>query len=266
MVPDNILCFRRTNTSAFKPRVISANYHHRFELVVPLDKAGPARIGDVTYTLRPYEAALIFPNQFHHYMDVENGQIDWLFITFELQNYEEIAGLKGSPRTLDPSEVHLLALIAMEYAFPATGSPDVVEISHHLLKLLRSMIKAPLIAAEQRDTQRGKHSRDVLLEKINHYVRSHLKEAPTIDDLAKALNYSVSHMRVVFRTQLGISLGKYIRESRLSHAARLFHSTNKNISEVAEECGFNSLFAFSRAFKKTYGMAPKAYSKLVQQG
>ncbi len=264
MAPDNIVFFKRTNISAFRPEGVSNNYHHRFELLVVVEKAGPVRLGDVNFFLHPGEAALIFPNQFHHYMDVEQGKMEWLFVTFELKNADEIEALRGMPKVLDASELHLLALIVMEYTHPARGTPDIVEISHNLAQLLRSMVNAPNIPEERRGIRPSDNPRDVLLEKMNRYVRQHLKEAPTISDLAKALDYSVSHMRAVFRTQLGISLGKYIRESRLSKAASLLQSTDKNISEVAEESGFKSLFAFSRAFKKAYGMAPKAYSKLVR--
>jgi AraC-like DNA-binding protein len=104
------------------------------------------------------------------------------------------------------------------------------------------------------------------LEKINRHVRSHLSAALTIAELADTLGYSVSHLRAVFRTRLGISLGRYIRESRLSEAAKLLQSSDLKISEVAEKSGFESLFAFSRAFKKAYGMPPKTYGKLVREG
>ncbi len=264
MAPENIVFFKRTDIGAFKPEGVSNNYHHRFELVVIVEKGGPVRIEDTNFLLQPGEAALIFPNQFHHYMDVEQGKIEWLFITFELKNAKEIASLRCAPKILDPSELHLLALILMENVQPANGEPDVVEISHHLARLLRSMVQAPGIPDERKGVQPGENPRDILLERMNRYVRQHLKEAPTISDLAKALDYSVSHMRAVFRTQLGISLGRYIRESRLSTAASLLQSTDLNISDVAKESGFKSLFAFSRAFKKAYGMAPKAYSKLVR--
>jgi AraC-like DNA-binding protein len=204
---------------------------------------------------------------------VEHDELEWLFITFELQNPETIASLRDAPRVLDSAQVQLLSLILMEFVHLAGGVPDVVEISYHLSRLLRGMVGARLIAEERRDISPGGKARtsdsgdgvrDIILERINGYVRSHLKEAPTISDLARDLGYSVSHLRAVFRNQLGVSLGKYIRESRLSQAASLLQSTEKNVSGVAEECGFKSLFAFSRAFKKAYGMAPKAYSKWVR--
>lgn len=264
MAPDNIILFKRTNVASFKPDGVSNNYHHRFELVVVIEKAGPVRIGESTYLLQPQEAALIFPNQFHHYIDVEQGQLEWLFITFELKSAEAIAALKDSPRVLNSAELELLGLIVMEYTHPAMGTPNAVEISHHLARLLRSMANAPEISPERRCIQTEGGPRDLLLEKMNQYVRLHLDEAPTIHELSRALDYSVSHMRTVFRSQLGVSLGRYIRESRLSKAASLLQSTTMNVSEVAKESGFKSLFAFSRAFKKAYGMAPKAYSRLVR--
>lgn len=269
MAPDNIVFFKRTDTSAFRPEGVTNNYHHRFELVVVMEKGGPVRIGDTTYRLQPGEAALIFPNQFHHYMDVEQGRMEWLFITFELQNPQEIAALRDSPRILGTPHLHLLRLSVAEYAQPAAGEPDPVEISCHLSHLLRALLAAPEIPPDRRnlstgrarDPKSGENARDVILEKINRYVRSHLKKAPAIGDLARDLNYSVSHLRAVFRDELGVSLGKYIRESRLAAAASDLLTTDKKVSEIAEETGFRSLYALSRAFKQAYGMAPRAYKK-----
>lgn len=270
MSPDNIVFFKRTDVSAFRPEGVSNNYHHRFELVTVIEKGGPVRIGDSNYLLQPGEAALIFPNQFHHYMDVEQGELEWLFVTFELQNPERISPLRDSPRALDFAQLQLLSLVVMEFVHPVNVIPDIVEISYNLSRFLRGMVDAPRISEDRRDVRSGGRARDVgsadgardvILEKINRYVRSHLQQAPTIGDLARDLGFSVSHLRAVFRNQLGVSLGKYIRESRLSQAASLLQARDKNVSEVAEESGFKSLFAFSRAFKKAYGMPPKAYGK-----
>ena len=90
LAPDNIILFQRTDTTALKPEGVTANYHHRFELTTVLEKAGPVRIDRSTFLLHPGECALIFPNQFHHYMDVSAGRLEWLFITFELRSAEAI--------------------------------------------------------------------------------------------------------------------------------------------------------------------------------
>jgi len=97
-------------------------------------------------------------------------------------------------------------------------------------------------------------------------VRENLHRAVTIGDLAEELGYSVSHLRAVFRDRLGVSLGRYMRESRLSEAAKLLQNSEFNVGEIGERCGFESLYAFSRAFRKAYGLPPRSYRQLVQQG
>ncbi len=265
LAPDNILFFRQTDTRAFAPEGVTDNFHHRFELVLVLEKGGPVRIGETSYQLAPGEAALIFPNQFHHYMDVEPGPMQWLFITFELADPRPLRPLRDRPRRLPPSAPPLIARLLHEYTAPCTPGgegPDGVALSYFLAQFLREMLAAPPIARERRDIHATDQARDLLLEKINHYVRSHLSETVTIGSLADGIGYSASYVRSVFRNRLGVSLGRYIRQSRLSVAARLLKEERESsIADVARRAGFSSLFSFSRAFKNAYGCSPRSYAK-----
>lgn len=266
LAPDNIIFFQRTDTAALKPEGVSNNYHHRFELVSVLEKGGPVRIDHSSYELQPGECALIFPNQFHHYMDIEPGKLAWLFITFELGDSEPIRALRDAPRILDETALSYLAELVGEFVNPSGKAPDSLAISYTLSRLLLHLTRAGEIPRERRDIHSSDDVRDVILESINRYVRSHLSEAVTIADIAEELGYSVSHLRAVFRDRLGVSLGRYMRESRLSEAAQLLQSSELNVSDIGEKCGFESLYAFSRAFRRAYGIPPRAYRALVKSG
>lgn len=266
LAPDNIILFQRSDTAALRPEGVTANYHHRFELTTVLEKAGPVRIDRTTYLVHPGECTLIFPNQFHHYMDVSAGRLEWLFITFELRQAAAIRALQNSPRALDRAGLELLHALVLEARRPNAGHPDTLEISHLLARLLRHLLVCPVLPAERIDIHSSDDVRDVILEGINGYVRAHLSQSVTIAHIAEELGYSVSHLRAVFRDRLGVSLGKYIRESRLSEAAQLLQSGALAISEIGERCGFESLYAFSRAFRKAYGIPPRSYRQLVQEG
>lgn len=263
--PDNIILFRRTHTQALSPEGVSNNFHHRFELVVVLDKGGPIRIGNGSHILQPGDAALIFPNQFHHYLDIERGAMDWLFITFECSLSDALNPLLNTPRQLSDECLKILQRISEMYQSSIPEGRETLQISHDLGQLLLQMCKMPLIPSDRMNTHSSDDTRDVLLEKINAYVRSNLNRKITLADLASNLGYSVSHMRAVFRDRLGVSLGRYIRESQLSEAAKLLQYSKLNVTEIATRTSFNSLFAFSRAFKAAYGMSPKAYSKIFGQ-
>jgi AraC-like DNA-binding protein len=264
--PDNIVFFQRTDTTFFKPDGVSNNYHHRFELVAVFERGGPARIDRHTYLLHPGECTLIFPNQFHHFMDTQRGSLEWLFITFECHNPERIQGLRDAPRVLDEKALDLLNQLVGEFVEPKGKECDHLVLSYTLARLLERLTTLPEIQRDRRDIHSSDDIRDVILENINRYVREHLNKAVTISHLASELGYSVSHLRAVFRDRLGVSLGRYMRESRLSEAAKLLQSSEFNVSEIGEKCGFESLYAFSRAFRKAYGLPPRAYRQLVQQG
>ena len=266
LAPENIIFFQRTDTSALKPEGVSVNFHHRFELVTVLDTAAPARIDRATYELNPGECALIFPNQFHHFMDVARTHLDWLFITFELKNSEAIRALQNSPRVLGATGIELLESVVQEFVEPKDATVDTLRISYLLSRLLLHLCDCPVLPPERRDIHSSDDVRDVILESINRYVRANLSRAVTISDIAEELGYSVSHLRAVFRDRLGVSLGRYMRESRLSEAAQLLQASSHNVSEIGERCGFESLYAFSRAFRKAYGIPPRTYRQLVQEG
>jgi AraC-like DNA-binding protein len=200
-------------------------------------------------------------------MDIEEGELEWLFITFELGSSQGIEDLRDRPRILDPATLSRIEKMLRLRTSNEKNMPDRnLEIAYELSEVLRTMLSLPLVPESRMNINGSDNVRDVLLEKINSIVRKNLDKQITIADLASEMNYSVSYLRAIFRENLGISLGKYIRESRLSRAAQLLLEAELSVTEIAAKTGFESLFAFSRAFKKAYGVSPKAYSKLVIKG
>jgi AraC-like DNA-binding protein len=262
--PDNILFFCHHNRQAFQPEGISNTFHHRFVLVMVVRKGGPARIGDLTHLLEEGEGALIFPHQFHHFLDVEAGELEWLFITFELGATAPIESLRDTPRKLDQETLFLIGDMLNNHRRLVRGEVhSVAGISHYLAEILLRMRQLPPIDSTRMNIHATDDQRDVILDRINHFVGSNLHRQLTVADLAKELGYSVSYLRLIFRSRLGFSLGKFMRASRLSKAAALLEDRSLSITYVAKESGFESLTAFSRAFKQTYGVSPKAYSKAI---
>ncbi len=266
LAPDNIVFYRRGEKAPAKSDGVSNNYHHRFELVIVAETAGPVRIDQTSFMLQPGECAVIFPNQFHHYLELSDTRAEWLFLTFDIRSPAAIQSLRNAPRALDEDALDLVAQIVSEYLHPHGDVPDTLAISYQLSRLLLHLLECPALPEDRRDIHSSASARDVILEKINRYVRDHLHQAVTISDIARELGYSVSHLRAVFRDRLGVSLGRYMRESRLSEAAQLLQTSELNISAIGERCGFESLYAFSRAFRKAYGIPPRAYRQLVVEG
>jgi len=264
-LPDNVVVFRRTNPAYFKLKGEGCNYHHRFELVIPLQASGVATIDDNDFFLKPGSCALVFPNQFHRYSGIRSSPMDWLFITFEVDDAGPYSSLQNRPRVLSKKNLTMIRNLMKTYIGADAQRLDHLDFFYRLGSLLKNLPNEPEIDYAQYSNGDRDNQQEIVVEQIKAYLRDHLADAPDLASMAKELNYSVSYLRAVFRDQIGLSLGKYIREARLAEAAKLLQSSDLKVSDVAERCGFSSLFAFSRAFKRTYQVSPKVYSTMIRK-
>ena len=97
----------------------------------------------------------------------------------------------------------------------------------------------------------------LLLARIN----SNLVRPLSIKEIAQEAGLSASHLRRRFREEMGISLGEYLAEQRLAGAKILLENTTQPIGEVARQCGYESIYAFCRFFRKRSGISPGKYRK-----
>lgn len=93
------------------------------------------------------------------------------------------------------------------------------------------------------------------------YIEDHLSEDLTLDKIAGELHYSKSYISRAFLTEAGCTLYQYIRERRITEAARKLAETDLPIVEIAYEAHYNSQQAFTLAFHKIYLCTPKEYRK-----
>ena len=86
-------------------------------------------------------------------------------------------------------------------------------------------------------------------------------DALTLDQMAEAANLSRYHFIRVFQTLTGETPRQHLIGLRLRAAAdRLLH-TREPITQVALEVGFNDISHFNTAFRRTFGMSPRAWRK-----
>ena len=82
----------------------------------------------------------------------------------------------------------------------------------------------------------------------------------SITKISEKCNISPCYLRRLFVSNLGLSPKQYIINSRINYAKQLLPTHSFSISEIAEKCGFSSVYHFSRAFKESTGISPKKFS------
>ncbi|MBQ8432005.1 MAG: AraC family transcriptional regulator [Clostridia bacterium] len=84
----------------------------------------------------------------------------------------------------------------------------------------------------------------------------------SLDSLEKQFSYSKFHLERQFQREYGVSLIAYVNKKRMQLAQELL-TERKSVSLIAEEVGFSSIYAFSRAFKNRFGIPPSEYQKAM---
>ncbi len=98
-----------------------------------------------------------------------------------------------------------------------------------------------------------------LIESSIHYMRKHLKEKLTLEDLADQANLSIAHYSMLFKQKTGRSPLNYVIQLKIQNACRLLDHTHLNIKEIAIRIGYDDPYYFSRIFKKVMNLSPKDY-------
>lgn len=81
----------------------------------------------------------------------------------------------------------------------------------------------------------------------------------SLGDVAGAAGLSVSHLHMLFRTQLGESPHQYLIQKRLRIAGHALATSKQSIKAVAAEVGYPNAESFCRAFRKFFGRSASEY-------
>lgn len=96
---------------------------------------------------------------------------------------------------------------------------------------------------------------------MQDYIEAHLSEPITLHQLAEAAEYSPWHCERIFKSLTGKTPFDYIRDYRLTQAAKALWNQNSRVIDVAFDYVFDSHEGFTKAFSRKFGMAPRRYSR-----
>lgn len=100
------------------------------------------------------------------------------------------------------------------------------------------------------------------LEPIIKYMQQHLSQPLTLPQVAEQFGFSERSFSRLFQQNIGISFLQYLKLSRIIRAMENLLQTNKSISEIAYEVGYNSISAFSNTFYQLIHVRPTEFQKL----
>ena len=113
-------------------------------------------------------------------------------------------------------------------------------------------------ATDRSEQARGQQE-ERLVTRIKRYIDSHLKDGPSLTDIADHYHFSREYLLRVFKKEEGVTILSYINDLKLDKAKARLTGTSMQVREIAEDLGFSSTAYFIRFFRTKTGMSPQAW-------
>ncbi len=254
---------------------VPLHWHEEMEIIYIKKGQGIVTVDFTSQVVTGPSLVLILPGQLHSIQQYESGTMEYENIIFNTNLL--------TPKTKDLSyEAFIHPLLKGKITVPTFFTPvypyytDVVaplDACDEICKTkpqgyelyIKSMLFQLFFILDNRCRNLTKPVKDrKTLDKtklVLKYVENHYMERITIDEIADVVGFSQSHFMRYFKDVMGTSFINYLKDYRLTMAARLLQSSESPVLEIAQEVGFDNLSYFNRAFKQKYQMTPLQYRK-----
>jgi len=248
--------------------------HKNFELNYISSGIGRRIVGDNISGFEKGDLVLLGPNIPHCWevLDAENNEQPACIVThfsenivdsdfFKMPELEKVVALlKLSNRGIrfkveDDTEIRNILLDMSE----SKG----LEYYIGLLKIFNNLIK---IADRERLSNpiNGSSLFSKNIEKINkvyEYVFQNIQEGIKLEEASAVLNMAPSSFCRFFKKKTGSTFMEYVMNVRVGIAAKLLAETDKQITQICFDSGYNNLANFNHYFKANMGKTPSDYRK-----
>ena len=240
-----------------------------FELTSVVSGEGEIYGGDTKVSVKKGDIFLSFPCEAHAIISSQSDPLTFDHFAFSVTDSEYKERLERLMASyVNPEKrafrnyliKEMLSGCVTEIAAGAEFRSDYLEAAFsivllELLKIFEVKREAGFISDEIAQNP------EKLCENIKHYIDTHLFSIGGLKEISDLCGYNYSYLSFLFRKVTGLTLSDYYKARRFESAKLMISENKLRISEISNLLGYNSVYAFSKAFKDEFGVSPKNYYK-----
>lgn len=250
------------------------HFHPEYELTLVLSGGSSRWIGDKISPITKGDLTFMGPNLPHDYrndsvagspvkkVDAITVQFHPAFLGADWLEHAEMApmqrlfqrtlhGLQITGKTRDDVAAMMLRMPA------AKGVRRLILLMEILerLSLSRDLVRisSPGFTPEIQSSDNDR------MENISRFIEANIERPLYLTDVARNAGMTGVTFSRYFRSRTGKTFPDYVNELRVARVCRLLAETEDTISEIAWNCGFDSMANFQKQFRRIHGCTPKAY-------
>ena len=203
-----------------------------------------------SFELHPY-SLIYLPLHSVHRLTVYTESISFYRINFTVTDMTDKTDVLFSPLPVPISDN--VGSLFMKNAKKLSDILTVPDSSYRAMSLFYDMLSELYQLLKQTSENR-------IIPAID-YINNHYTENVSAAELAELCLLSETHLYRLFKAETGQTPSDYRNSLRIQRACLLLKETDRSVGEISSELGFDSIYYFSRVFKKYTGKSPTKYIK-----
>lgn len=238
------------------------HWHRSLEIFAVFEGTLAFFINEEEYPLGSGEFILLNSNEIHSISSPEANRTIVLQIPMNvLRNVETGEGLilfTHSPKRQDSKIMELIGSMYQELQERGSEYEWKVQSDFFMLVylLLTKYRKREILPEEIRHYRKLNR-----LSTITDYIRENYTKELSLEMVADRFGYSPSYLSRMFRKYAQTNYKTYLQNVRIEYGFQELANTDHTIGEIALNNGFPNQKAFTREFKKKYGILPSEYRR-----
>jgi AraC family L-rhamnose operon transcriptional activator RhaR len=264
--------------------------HDFIEIAYVASGCGIHRIKDKEYSVSKGDLFIIDHDVPHEFRSLSgNPKVDLIvyncifqpeFLDYSLVNCRDFSNITNNLlfKSIFPEEIESPADIKLleqdnrdifliyekmyhEYHFMNPGYIELLRA--YLIELLITVFRAYRKINQAQGAVES--NRNKIIENVMSYLKSNYTQNLKLEDLSTMAFLSRNYFCKLFKDTTGMTVFEYTQRLRIDEACKMLSETDKKVSHIAAEVGYNDLKFFTQIFKRNTGKTPGEYRKHMRQ-
>lgn len=248
--------------------------HNLYELVLCLKGEMISTIEGKTYITKENEFIIIPKNLMH-------SSVPHKTYTSSIAINFDASGLKddlvcSKTKLISSDEISLVKLITKNYynnisnrhynskiedSSPLKNEYAFKQIIKNSLEILLLLITRDFMNENEKKSFKNYIDDQTSCKKIKEYIEQNISKKLNLKELAEHFSYSESYLSRLFKKTYNETVTNFITKIKIKECAKQLFETDKTISQISDNMGFNNTQYFTKLFKKYYGYTPASFRK-----
>lgn len=257
---------------------IMTHWHEEIEILFMKKGKIQCKIDLNSYILEEDDILIIAPSALHSLFPTDNKYCSWDAIVFNLN-------MLNSSITDGCLIKYFAPILNNEHQIPALIKKDTKgysEISNSIKEILNcfnskntafelrlksqlfylfSLLYENKLVIKKKDANLTNETTKKIKIILN-YIHENYMNQLLMKDIASICHFSEYYFMKFFKKHIGMTCTEYINAYRLDIACNLLNTTDKPVTEISLETGFNSVSYFNKLFKEKFKVTPKVFKKM----